>query len=268
MSPAWRLACRPNASARVGAGLLLALGIALAAAALAGSAAGTDLPFAPLDSHHPLGTDDLGRDVALRLAAGAAPTLAVGGGAALGAIALAATLTLVGLGASWLDAAVLRLADLFNALPLTLVFILVAALFHPGAPALAALLALFSWDSELRVLRLRLREVWAQRSLDAARLARAGVPYLLRRHVGPALAGLLAVQAVALLRRAVFHYAGLAFLGLADPVRPTWGGMISAALPFLALPAARPPLVAAAVCLGMLLTGLALLGQGWGERAR
>ena len=57
-------------------------------------------------------------------------------------------------------------------------------------------------------------------------------------HALPALAGLLAAQAVGLARRDVFHYAGLAFLGLADPRQPTWGGMLNEAMPWLAHPAA------------------------------
>ncbi len=152
------------------------------------------------------------------------------------------------------------------ALPATLALIVLAAAFRPGAAALAAWLALLGWDAELRTLRARLHALWRHESLDAARMAGASALYLLRRHALPALAGLMAMQLVGLTRRGVFHYAGLAFLGLTDPRQPTWGGMLSDAMPWLGHPAALWCALPAAVCLACLLIGLALLGQGLDQR--
>ncbi|MBP1205068.1 peptide/nickel transport system permease protein [Duganella sp. 1411] len=259
-----------NGLVRAGALPLLALALALAGAAWLQPAAGAamDAVLAPPDGVHWLGTDDLGRDVLRRLAAAAAPTIGIGLAVSGAGVALALSLALAGLAWPAADAGALRLADLFNALPSTLIFIVVASAMRPGVPALIAMLAAFGWDAEFRALRLRLRQVWRQESLDAARLAGASGAYLLRRHAWPALAGLLAVQAVALVRRAVFHYAGLAFLGLADPRLPTWGGMLNEAMPYLADGAARAWILSAWSCLATLLVALALLGQGLDRRAR
>jgi peptide/nickel transport system permease protein len=258
-----------NASVRAGTGLLLVLALMLAGASWLQPTGGTmDAVLAPPDGVHWLGTDDLGRDVLRRLAAAALPTLGIGVAVSAASIALAVLLALAGLAWPPADALVLRLADLFSALPSTLIFIVIASAMQPGVAALVAMLAAFGWDAEFRALRLRLRQVWRQESLDAARLAAASGAYLLRRHVWPAMAGLLAVQAVALVRRAVFHYAGLAFLGLADPRTPSWGGMLNEAMPYLAHPDARAWILAAWLCLAMLLIALALLGQGLDERAR
>lgn len=251
-----------NGAARCGTALLLALAGILLAAGLAYPCGASGMPFAAPDAAHWLGTDDIGRDVLCRLAAAAAPTAGIGVAVAACAIALALLVALAGLASPAADAAGLRLAALFNALPAALVLIVLASTFRPGLPAVVALLAVFGWDAEFRPLRVRLRQVWQHASLDAARLAGASTAYLLRRHAWPALAGQLAVQGVGVARRAIFHYAGLAFLGIADPRHPTWGGMLNEAMPYLSHPAVGGWIIATALCLAVLLVGLALLGQG------
>ncbi|MGK5050879.1 hypothetical protein [Janthinobacterium sp. RB2P8] len=118
-----------NSSVRAGAALLLALALLLAGAvwlqpAPGGAAAAV---LALPDAVHWLGTDDLGRDVLRRLAAAAAPTLLIGVATSGASIALAVLLALAGLAWPAADAGVLRLADLFDALPSTLIFIVIAA---------------------------------------------------------------------------------------------------------------------------------------------
>jgi len=251
---------------RFGLALLVAMMAVLVVAGWAQPQEDAGIPLTAPDAHHWLGTDDLGHDVLDRLIAAAPPTVGVGLAVGGGAMALAFGLALFGLTGRLADGFVLRLADVFNALPVTLILIVLASAFRPGMAALVGLLILFGWDAELRTLRARLREVWRHESLDAARIAGASNTYLLRRHVMPALAGLIAVLTVGLVRRGVFHYAGLAFLGLVDPRRPTWGGMLNEAMPWLAHPAALWFAVPAAMCLAVLLIGLTLLGQGLEEK--
>ena len=110
---------------RFGAGLLLLLAVAAACAPLASGWLGHD-PFAPdlfkrhapASTAHPLGTDELGRDLLLRLLHGARVSLAVGLATALAAALIG---TAVGVLAAWrggaLDAALMRLADGMLALP-------------------------------------------------------------------------------------------------------------------------------------------------------
>jgi peptide/nickel transport system permease protein len=120
---------------RLGAGLLLLLAVAALCAPLAAGWLGHD-PFspdlfkrhAPASAAHPLGTDDLGRDLFLRLLHGARVSLAVGLATALAAALLG---TAIGLLAAWrggaLDAALMRLADGMLALPALPVLVVLAA---------------------------------------------------------------------------------------------------------------------------------------------
>lgn len=208
------MSARPGT--HLGAGLLLTLTGALATACVAQHGLPPDTADAALqavtgatltapDARHWLGTDDLGRDALARLLAATPLTATTGLAVGCGATALALALALLGLCGKWADALTLRLADVCNALPATLVLIALAAALRPGLAALLAWLALTGWDSDLRTLRARLRQIWRHESLDAARLAGAGTLWLLRRHALPALAGLLAALAVGQARRGVFH---------------------------------------------------------------
>ena len=119
----------------LGLALLAALGLGAAAAPLVQALLGHD-PFAPDlfsrfgagSAAHPLGTDELGRDVLLRLLFGARVSLAVGVAVALGATGLG---TLVGLVAAWrggwVDAVLMRLADGLLALPALPLLVVLAA---------------------------------------------------------------------------------------------------------------------------------------------
>lgn len=251
---------------RIGGTLMMTLAVVLVVAGWMQPQAVSDVPLTAPDARHWLGTDDLGHDVLGRLITAAPSTVGVGLAVGGSTMVLAFGLALFGLTGRFTDGFVLRLADVFNALPTTLILIVAASAFRPGMAALVGLLVLFGWDAELRTLRARLREAWRHESLDAARIAGASNLYLLHRHVMPALAGLIAVLTVGLVRRGIFHYAGLAFLGLVDPRRPTWGGMLNDAMPWLAHPAALWCALPAGICLALLLIGLTLFGQGLEEK--
>jgi peptide/nickel transport system permease protein len=138
--------------------------------------------FAPPSAAHPLGTDELGRDILLRLAYGARVSLAVGLATALAAAALG---TLIGLIAAWrggaADAALMRLADALLALPALPLLVLLAGLDPAviGLPRgeagsdilrIVVILVLFGWVGVARLARAAALSTLA---LDYVRAARA-----------------------------------------------------------------------------------------------
>ena len=157
---------------RFGVALLLLLAVAAACAPLASGWLGHD-PFAPdlfkrhapASAAHPLGTDELGRDLLLRLLHGARVSLAVGLATALAAAVIG---TAVGVLAAWqggtLDAALMRLADGMLALPALPVLVVLAAAdtgrigLPRGEPLsdilrIVGLLTLFGWVGVARLAR-------------------------------------------------------------------------------------------------------------------
>ena len=140
----------------------------------------------PPGDSHPLGTDDLGRDVLSRMIHGARVSLAVGllatalsliVGSALGAIA-----GYYGGAADWI---VSRLIEVVLCFPFLLLVLAIVALFQPSLWTILIALALTSWTTEARFVRaefLRIRELdYAQ----AARASGAGDPRIIFRHLLP-----------------------------------------------------------------------------------
>ena len=236
---AWRL--------RTGLAILLLLALAALAAPGVAALLGVDPEVPDLlarqagpSAAHPLGTDELGRDILVRLLVGARVSLAVGIAAALAStvIGLAAGLLAAWRG-GWVDAALMRLADGLLALPALPLLVLLAAM-DPAALGLprggalsdvlriVLILALFGWVGVARLARAAAISVLARDHVRAARALGVGEARLLRRHVVPALGAPLAVAASLAVAGAILAESTLSFLGLGiQPPASSWGNMLA-----------------------------------------
>ena len=217
-------------SALTGALTLAALGLAVAAAPVVEFGLGHDAEavdllsrLAPVSAEHPLGTDELGRDLLLRLLHGGQVSLAIGlGGALLAALVGVVVGAVAGFAGGRTDAFLMRLTDAIMALPLLPVLIVLAAvdLGKLGVPAdlatapaagigrIVAIVALFGWTT-------------------VARLTRASVARLKRRDfvraaeaLGAALARLVHLPGRPRLQSAGRRPAGRPGAALRGPLRP------------------------------------------------
>jgi len=217
----------------------------------------------PSEPLQPLGADSLGRDQWTRLLHGARLSLGLTVAGLTGAVSLGALLGLLaGGGTSWLDTAVMRLADLFIAWPaLYVVLVLRAALplsmpFGSLFTMMALVLTLAGWPIVARAVRSVTASERARESILAARAAGATPAWIMRRHLLPAALPVVATQALLLVPSFILAEATLSFVGLgfAEPT-PSWGTMlVEAAQPFtlrnapwLLAPAAAIALVTLAV---------------------
>ncbi|GAA1395598.1 ABC transporter permease [Pseudonocardia kongjuensis] len=181
--------------------------------------------FGPL----PLGTDELGRDMLARVLYGGRPALGISAVAAvlatvLGtAAALGATLG----GRPW-DGLIGRVADVQLAVPTILIALVVLSFSGSGTIPLIGVLTVGSWVLTFRILRAQLATVVALPYIEAARLAGAQGPTLLRRHVLPAAAPLLVVALTLNFSTALVLESSLGYLGLGiQPPRPDWGQIVA-----------------------------------------
>jgi peptide/nickel transport system permease protein len=178
---------------------------------------------------HPLGTDQLGRDLLSMLMAGARPSLGVallavaiglGGGVPLGLVAAARP--------GWIDEAVSRAADILFAFPAVVLALLVIAVAGPGATHAAIAIGLFNIPIFARVTRAAARSIWTRDFILAARLAGKSRLDISVGHILPNIAGALLVQAAVQLSLGLIAEAGLSFLGLGtQPPHASWGRMLA-----------------------------------------
>ena len=217
------------------AGLAVVAALALAAAAA---------PWlAPGDPNHgelaaalrapstafPLGTDAQGRDVLSRVLFGARLSLAVGLTSQVISLATGLFLGLVaGFRGRWVDAVVMRAADVTLAFPSLLLLIAVAAAVRPSLPVVCVVIGAVGWAGMARLVR---GQVLVARGLDyvqAARALGASDVRLVARHVLPNVLGPVIVAATLGVGSAIMAEAALSFVGLgAQPPTPSWGAMIA-----------------------------------------
>lgn len=187
-------------------------------------------PLLPPSGGHPLGTDELGRDLWANLVHGARTSLLVGVLAAL----LAATIGLgagaaAGLRGRWWDEGLMRLAELFQIIPRVLVALFLVALFGSTRWTLIAVLAITGWPMTARVVRSEILSLREREFTLAARALGARDLHLLRRHLLPNAFPAVLIGLPLQVGRAILLEAGLGFLGLGDPAVASWGRLLQGA---------------------------------------
>ena len=190
----------------------------------------------PPSAGHPLGTDQLGRDMLSMLMAGARPPLGVAtlaliiglaGGVPLGLLAAARP--------GWVDELVARCCDILFAFPAILLALLVIAVLGPGAIHSGLAIGLFNVPVFARVTRASARGIWARDFILAARLAGKGRVLISIEHILPNIGGPLITQATLQLSLGILAEASLSFLGLgAQPPVASWGRMVADAQTLIA----------------------------------
>lgn len=185
-------------------------------------------------AEHPLGTDNLGRDMTARLLSGAQLSLSL---AFLSVITAGLPGTLLGVVAAWFGGWTDRLlgafADAVLALPGLLLVLMLAAISPGSWWALYAGISLTLWVEYFRYTRQRARIVLAEPSVEASRLLGLGPWLLIRRHMIPEIGpGLLTIAAFGA-ATAVTAVAALGFVSVGvRPPTAEWGVMMTELLPY------------------------------------
>ncbi|MFE5910008.1 ABC transporter permease [Streptomyces wedmorensis] len=211
---------------------------------------------------HPLGTDDLGRDLLARLLHGIRADLgiiavAVPLGAAVGCLlALAAAAHPVA------DTVVQRVFDLILAFPGLILALAVTAVLGPGRLPVILVIALAEVPAFGRLLRTGILVQSGREYVTAARVGGTSGGRILTRHILPNAADPLVVQIAVSLTVAVFLEGAMSFLGVGvRPPEPTLGAVLSQSMPYLAQAphfAAGPLVTVTTLVLGLSLTAEAL----------
>lgn len=211
---------------------------------------------------HLFGTDRYGRDVYSQIMAGSRITLFVG----LIAVAIAGLIgtplgIIAGMHRGWVDAFVMRGADLMLAFPALLLAIISGAIF--GASTVSAMIAIgiAGIPGFARVARAGTLQVMSRDFVQAARSSGISSPVIAVRHVLPNITSILIIQASVAFALAILAEAALSFLGLGTPPPdPSWGRMLQSAQASLGV----TPMLAVwpGVAIALTVLGFNLLGDG------
>ncbi len=252
----------------VGTGLWV-LGLVLASALLANVIA----PYDPIEQDylalteapsvaHPLGTDDLGRDVLSRIIFGTRVSLQVGVIAVGIAVSIGVTLGLLsGYLGGIVDDVIMRFVDAVQAFPGLILALGITAALGPGIGNAMIAIGFVSIPAMARLTRGSTLSVRERDFVAAARVIGNTPGAIMRRHIWPNVTAPIIVQATLLVASAIVTEASLSFLGVGvRPPTPSWGAMLRTGSQYLEV----APWIAIAPGVAIFATVLAfnLVGDG------
>jgi peptide/nickel transport system permease protein len=215
---------------------------------------------------HPLGLDELGRDILARLLEGARISLMVG----IAVVSVSSTVgmlfgSIAGYFGGVADDVISRIIDVLMAFPGILLAIALVAVLGPSLTNVVIALSVIGWVGYARLVRgqaLRAREF---EFVQAARACGASSARIVLRHVLPTALPSVVVQATLGMAGAIIAEAALSFLGLGvQPPTPSWGSMLDAGRAHLF---DAPHLtIFPGVAIALLVLGFNFLGDGLRDR--
>lgn len=178
---------------------------------------------------HPLGTDFFGRDILSRIIYGSRISFSLGLFVVTGGLIVG---TAVGLTAGYfggrVDAALMRLTDIFITFPQLLLAMAIMAVWGAGFGNVVFALTVTGWTSFARIIRAEALSLRNGEYIQAARSLGASDLRIMFRHLLPNIMAPIIVQASMGMASPILTEAALSFLGLGMPPNvPSWGGMLS-----------------------------------------
>jgi peptide/nickel transport system permease protein len=218
--------------------------------------------FAPPSLKYLMGTDDLGRDLFSRILTATPNDL----GVSIAVIAFALVIgAFVGTYAAFrggiLDEALMRVTDIFFAIPALVLAMAIALALGPGIINMTIALMIIWWPPYARLARGEALKIAHQNYIEAARLSGAGRLKIILKHAMPNISLTLLIYASLDVGTVILVYAGLSYLGLGvRPPYPDWGEMVSSYQDYILSYPWLPFFPGLIIALGVI--GFSLLGDG------
>ncbi len=177
---------------------------------------------------HPMGTDDLGRDLLTRVLFGGRVSILIG---ILAAVFGTTAGTLVGAIGGYfggrIDNVLMRVTDVAYSIPTLPLLIVMSSYTQASGWTMALIIGLLSWMATARVVRGEVLTIRQMLYIDAARGLGAGNARIISNHVLPNVLGPVVVSATLAVGYAIIIESSLSFLGLGvQPPTPTWGNLL------------------------------------------
>ena len=180
--------------------------------------------------HYPLGTDADGRSVLTELIWGARISLLIGFTATLLCMVIGSVVGIVaGHFGKVTDNLLMRVTDWFLVVPFLPLAIVLAKTLGPSLGVIIFVIGITSWPGTARIIRAQALAVETRPYLERSRALGAGHGHQMVRHVLPNVMPLLLANTILTVAGAILAETTLSFLGLGDPLRPSWGEMLNEA---------------------------------------
>ncbi len=187
-------------------------------------------------SGHILGTDSLGRDMLSRLISGARTSLFI----AFCCVSIPMVIgTAIGVTAGyfgkWVDIVIMRVSDIFQAIPQMILAVTIMSLLGASVRNLIIVMCITGWFQFCRMGRGNVISLRNQEFVSAARVIGASNSRIMFKEILPNILTPLIVQASNLIGSIILQEASLSYLGMGVPLNtPSWGSMISEGRQYIA----------------------------------
>lgn len=191
----------------------------------------TAISNTPPSLEHLLGTDDLGRDILIRLIYGGRVSLAVGIGATFISLTIGVILGAVaGYFGGIIDIVIMVLVDIFMCLPFFIIAIILASLIGPSVWNSVIIIGCLGWTTIARIVRGQVLALKERQFIEAGRCIGMDSMDIILKHIIPNIISPIIVYATLGIAGAILAEAGLSYLGMGvkQPI-PSWGNMLSTA---------------------------------------
>ena len=228
------MAFRRNGLAMTGLGIVLALILMALIAPLISDPATANLQvledrLQPWSAQHGFGTDELGRDLLVRVLFGARITLTIVGLVSLIVVPIGLAIGLpAGYFGGWIDAVLMRITDIFLSFPRLVLALAFAAALGPGIENAVIAISLTTWPPYARLARAETLTRRHAEFIEAAELQGASHLRILLTQIVPLCLPSVIIRLTLDMAGIILTAAGLGFLGLgAQPPAAEWGAMVS-----------------------------------------
>jgi peptide/nickel transport system permease protein len=211
-------------------GLMALVGPAIVGADAIDVTKATGMPMSPPSPGYPLGTDESGRSILDLIIWGSRVSLIVGLAATVMSMVIGTVLgVMAGHYKGWVALALNRFTDWFLVIPFLPLAIVLATVLGASLLNIIVVIGITSWPGTARLVRAQTLSVSARPYLERARALGGGDLHQMRRHVLPNVMPLVLANTTLMVALAILSETTLSFLGLGDPLVPSWGGILDGA---------------------------------------
>ena len=186
--------------------------------------------FASPSEFRPLGTDSLGRDVSTQFIWGARTSLLVGLVATLLAILIGSVVGIVaGFFGGKIGGLLMRITEWFLVIPCLPLAIVLGVILGPSVRNIIIVIGITTWPQPARLIRAQVLTLRERDYVERSRALGASNWHLMTRHILPNVSPLILANTTLTVPIVILSEATLSFLGLGDPLNPSWGQMLDSA---------------------------------------